>query len=67
MDNGNRSKLWLLETSQEIQVSHIYTKGFMQEESNTGITVVQEDTALGQTELKGNVLACFFVCDANSV
>lgn len=52
---------------EEIQVSQIYTEEFMQEESNTGTIVVQEDMALGQAELKWNVLACSFACTANSV
>lgn len=30
----------------------------MQEESNTGTIVVQEDMALGQTEQKWSVFAC---------
>lgn len=39
----------------------------MQEESNIGTIIVQEDTALGQAELKLNVLAYSFACNANAV
>lgn len=39
----------------------------MQEASDTGTIVVQEDMALGQTEQKWYALACSFACTAKSV